>query len=52
MGVYVLILVLLIGTLKELYDNLDGGEFDWLDLACTFAGGWIGYLITLIYQHQ
>ena len=50
MGVYVLILVLLIGTGKEVYDLLEGRKFDWLDLACTFAGGWIGFWITLIYQ--
>jgi hypothetical protein len=34
---------------KEVYDVYNNSLFDMRDLICTFAGGFTGYVFTLIY---
>jgi len=41
----IIVAALFFATAKELYDK----AFDWKDFACTLAGGFIGYIFTLIY---
>ena len=51
MGVWMLLPVLAIGAGKELYDKyIKKTTFDVVDLVCTFAGGYFGYWVFLIYQ--
>lgn len=40
------------GVAKELYDKDRGYEFDYRDLACTFAGGFWGYWATVALMHD
>ena len=40
------------GVAKELYDKDRGYEFDYKDLACTFAGGFWGYWATIVLMHD
>jgi len=47
---WVILIALLAGLGKELYDQNKGGEFDKADLACTVSGGFVAYILVLIYS--
>lgn len=49
-GIYTVLFVILLGFLKEVYDKKTYGVFDKLDLLFTFAGGFLGYWIMLVYK--
>ena len=46
-GHFMVLAAILIGLWKELYDIKQGGKFSPLDFACTFAGGFVAYVILI-----
>jgi hypothetical protein len=36
------------GTVKEIWDEVSYGGFDWIDLAATVAGGWLVFICLVL----
>ena len=48
MDMLVIPIVLFIAILKEVVDDRRGGVPDWGDVVFTFAGGWIGAMLSWV----
>lgn len=50
-GIYVILIALFAGLLKELYDKfIKKTMFDWKDLVCTGVGGFLAWIIWVGYK--
>ena len=47
-GWYALLVVVVVGVSKEVYDEQQYGGFDWLDTLATFCGGAISTAVIMI----
>jgi putative effector of murein hydrolase LrgA (UPF0299 family) len=50
LGNYMMLPAVAVGVGKVLYDKTHGGNFNWIELLCTCVGGFVGWVVKLIYS--
>lgn len=50
LGIWMVLIAFMAGILKELYDKMKGRDIDMLDLLMTGAGGFLAWVVWIIYK--